>query len=122
MGGALLAAPCCASSWCPLDLPLLPCVQDITNSIWAFAALFHRPSQELLNGVALYLLRHWPRFKASEVAHALLALALLRSCSLQTWDLLVDKLAAVPPSSFDDVSLEQLFQTCSLIDAAGEAC
>lgn len=93
--------------------------QDTANSIWAFAKLFHYPCQELLQGVALYLIRHWARFKANEVSTVFMSLALLRACTPQTWQLLLSRLATVAPTTFDEASLRQIFQTHLLVDAAG---
>ena len=40
------------------------CLQDTTNSIWAFARLFHYPCNDLLRLAATYCLRHWHRWAA----------------------------------------------------------
>ena len=48
------------------------------------------------------------------------ALAVLKACQGDTWRLLLDKLATVPPSSFDDADQHQLYQVYMLLDATGK--
>ena len=47
------------------------------------------------------------------------ALAVLKACQGDTWRLLLDKLATVPPSSFDDADQHQLYQVYMLLDTTG---
>lgn len=59
------------------------------------------------------------RFKPQEVANLFWALAVLKACQADTWSLLLDKLATVPPSSFDHADQHQLYQVYMLLDATG---
>ncbi|KAL3149096.1 hypothetical protein ABBQ32_001939 [Trebouxia sp. C0010 RCD-2024] len=93
--------------------------QDITNSVWAYAKLFHHPCNDLLQFAAMYCLRHWHRFKPQEVANMFWALAILKAWQGDTWRLLLDKLATVPPCSFDDADQHQLYQVYMLLDTTG---
>lgn len=56
------------------------------------------------------------RFKPQEVANMFWALAVVKACQGDTWRLLLDKLATVPPSSFDDADQHQLYQVYMLLD------
>ena len=47
------------------------------------------------------------------------ALAVLKACPADTWRPLLDKLASVPPSSFDDADQHQLYQVYMLLDTTG---
>lgn len=47
------------------------------------------------------------------------ALAILKAGQGYTWRLLLDKLATVPPSSFDDADQHQLYQVYMLLEATG---
>ncbi|KAK9840626.1 hypothetical protein WJX81_005387 [Elliptochloris bilobata] len=90
--------------------------QDISNAIWGFAKLYHLPPNDLLQAASLYLLRHWHRFKAQELANVLWSLAVLKGCNPDAWSAILDKLASVPVSSFDEADLGQLYQALILLD------
>ena len=47
------------------------------------------------------------------------ALAILKACQADSWGLLLDKLATVPPSSFDEADQHQLCQVYMLLEATG---
>lgn len=49
------------------------------------------------------------------------ALAILKAWQGDTWRLLLDKLATVPPSSFDDADQHQLYQVYMLLDTTGSS-
>lgn len=61
------------------------------------------------------------RFKPQEVANMFWALAILKACPPDTWRLLLDKLAKVPISSFDDADQHQLYQVYLLLDSSGQS-
>lgn len=77
-----------------------------------------------------FLEKHWQlvicphacRFKPQEVANLFWALAVLKACQADTWSLLLDKLATVPPSSFEHADQHQLYQVYMLLEAAGRLC
>ena len=97
-------------------------VQDITNSMIGLAQLFHHPSNDLLFTIAHYALRHWQRLKPQEAAGLLWALALLKGVPPDTWKSLLERLAEIPASSFDQADLRQLYQMYLLLDSATDAC
>lgn len=49
------------------------------------------------------------------------ALAILKAWQGDTWRLLLDKLATVPPCSFDDADQHQLYQVYMLLDTTGSS-
>jgi hypothetical protein len=69
--------------------------------------------------VALFVLRHWNRFKPGEVANVLWALAVLKACPPEVWRVLMEKLALVPAASFDEADQHQIYQAFLLLDSQG---
>ncbi len=52
-------------------------LQDISNTLWAFAALRHHPGQELMSRAATQAILTIQRFKPQELANTLWSFAML---------------------------------------------
>lgn len=60
-----------------LRLSIVALVQDISNTLWAFAALRHHPGAELMEQAASQAIMTIQRFKPQELANTLWSFAML---------------------------------------------
>ena len=96
-------------------------MQDMANSIWAFAQLNHQTSNDLIQAVPFFILRHWQQVKVGDAVKALAALAQLGGCPGTTWQLLLAKLGTVPVSGLSQSDMKQIFQMVLLLRSKGES-
>ncbi len=66
--------------------------------------------------VSLYALRTWSRFRASDVAAVLWALAVLKAPPPDVYRLLLEKLSLAPVSAFSDAELSDIYTAYVLLE------
>ena len=80
-------------------------VAHITTNIYAYT-----------QAVSLYALRTWGRFRASDAAAVLWALAVLKAPHADVYSLLLEKLALTPVSAFSDAELSDIYTAYVLLE------
>ena len=70
----------------------------------------------VMQAVSLYALRTWSRFRATDVAAVLWALAVLKAPPPDVYCLLLEKLAMAPVSAFSDAELSDIYTAYILLE------
>ena len=66
--------------------------------------------------MSLYAMRTWSRFKASDMAAVLWALAVLKAPTPDLYSLILEKLALAPVSAFSEPELSDIYTAYILLD------